>query len=182
MSNLFFTSDTHFGHANVIKYSNRPFNNKDEMDEAIIENWNNAVSDKDIIYHLGDFSFRDYNQTKNILRRLKGHKHFLFGNHDQVFKKNKDLFGFFESVSDYKEIKWNDRKIVLIHYPLLTWNKGHHGAFHLHGHCHGSVNHLNRGTTRVDVGVDNFNYTPVSVDTIEDLFKNVEYKPVDHHR
>lgn len=181
MSNLFFTSDTHFGHANIIKYSNRPFRNKDEMDEAIIENWNKVVSDKDVIYHLGDFSFDNYEYTRNILKRLKGHKHFIWGNHDRLFQKNKELLGYFESVQDYKEIKWNDKKLVLIHYPLLTWNKGHHGSFHLHGHCHGTLNHLNKNTTRLDVGVDNFNYAPVSFEEITEILEKRTYMEVDHH-
>lgn len=181
MSNLFFISDTHWSHKNVIKYSNRPFTSVEEMDEAMIENWNNTVTDKDIIYHLGDFSFANYDTTKSILKRLRGHKHFLWGNHDQIFVKNKDLLGYFETVQDYKELRWNKQKIVLMHYPLLTWNKGHYGAWHLHGHCHSSINHLNEGTTRVDVGVDNFGYTPISFDEIEKIMDNRTYIAVDHH-
>jgi|SRR6476620_5889714 len=178
---LFFTSDTHFGHNNIIKYSNRPFKSTEEMDEAIIRNWNGVVKPNDEIWHLGDFAFATGNRIESILKRLNGRKHFIWGNHDQTFKKEKNLLSYFESVRDYKEINYNNQKIVLIHYPLLTWNKGHRGAWHLHGHCHGSVNYLNEKTTRIDVGVDNFNYTPVSFEEVKAIMDKRTYDAVDHH-
>jgi calcineurin-like phosphoesterase family protein len=181
MRQIWFTSDTHFGHKNIIKYSNRPFESVEEMDEAMIKNWNDRVRPNDEIYHLGDFAFHRAEQIKNILGRLNGKIFFIRGNHDEAFDKERNLQGRFASVQDYKEIKIDGQKIVLCHFPLLTWNKAHRGAWHLHGHCHGSLNHLNVGTTRIDIGVDNFNYTPVSFDEIKSKLKDVQYTPVDHH-
>ncbi len=151
------------------------------MDEAIIERWNAKVKPQDQIWHLGDFAFHSAGRIHGILKRLNGHKHFIWGNHDQAFEEDKTLLNYFESVNDYKEVKWNKQKIVLIHYPLLTWNKGHRGAWHLHGHCHGSINHMNTVTTRIDVGVDNFDYAPVSFDEIAEIMKTRVYEAVDHH-
>ena len=79
---VFFISDTHFGHGNVIKYSKRPFSCADEMDEAMIAAWNAVVKPGDRIYHLGDFSFHRPEKGQKILSRLSGQKFLLAGNHD----------------------------------------------------------------------------------------------------
>lgn len=181
MSKLFFTSDTHFSHAKIIEYCNRPFTTADEMDEVLVANWNARVSPSDQIWHLGDFAFSDPTKTNDILKRLNGHKHFIKGNHDKVFRKNEWLFNHFETVADYKEIKWNSQKIVLTHYPLLTWNGAHHGSWSLSGHCHSSCNWYHDQTTSYDVGVDNNNYVPISFEEVQTLMLNKTYKKVDHH-
>jgi calcineurin-like phosphoesterase family protein len=62
----------------------------------------------------------------------------------------------------YKELKLNNDTIVMCHYPLLVWNKMHYGSYHLAGHSHGGCNHLNEKVRRLDVGVDNHNYKPIS--------------------
>ena len=178
MSNVFFTSDTHFGHKNIIKYSNRPFADIAEMDEAMVKNWNAKVGANDEVWHLGDLAFHKAGAIRGILSRLNGKIHFVRGNHDEVLPEIADRF---TTVQDYKELKIDGQKIILCHFPLLTWNKAHRGAWHFHGHCHGSVNHLNVGSTRIDVGVDNFNYTPVSFDELRTLLKDKVYTPVDHH-
>lgn len=173
---IFFTSDTHFGHSNIIKYSKRPFADANEMDEALVENWNKTVSAKDDIWHLGDIIF---SKDLSILDRLNGKKHFLKGNHDEYLIRNDyhyDIHSYDPSWRDYYELKYKDIKFVLCHYPLLTWNKARYGSIHLHGHCHGTVNHLNTNIKRFDVGVDVYNYTPVSIDQIieEANSKNTE--------
>lgn len=175
MSNIFFTSDTHFGHANIIKYSNRPFTSADYMDEVMITKWNDVVKQNDIVYHLGDVSFRNEQATKVILARLNGKINFLRGNHDRVMDK---LYYIYGGVKDYAEIRMDNQKIVLCHYPLLTWNGAYKGSWMLHGHCHGSVNYMNNDTSRLDVGVDNFNYTPVSFEEIRQLMKDKNYTAV----
>lgn len=178
MNNLWFVSDTHWGHKNIIKYSNRPFESVEEMDEALIKNWNSKVKPNDEVWHLGDFSFHKEGMTEGIIKRLNGRINFVRGNHDEIMP---NLYKYFKSVQDYKEIRVDGQKIVLCHFPMLTWNKAHRGAWMLHGHSHGSVNYLNVGTTRLDVGVDNFKYTPVSYEEVRDLLKDIEYTPVDHH-
>jgi len=181
VSNLFFTSDTHYFHKNIIKYSNRPFEDVQEMNQALIDNWNKVVTPKDQVWHLGDFSFGNYEQTKNVLRQLNGHKNFIWGNHDQVFEKDTSLLGAFDSVQHYKELRWNGQKIVLCHYPILSWNGAHRGSWMLHGHCHTSVDYLNIKTIRLDVGVDGHNYTPISFEEVNKIMKNKSYDAVDHH-
>lgn len=176
-----FTSDMHVFHKNITKYSGRPYDSVEEMTEELIKNWNFRVKPKDEVWNLGDFSFGNHEQTKHLIARLNGQHHFIFGNHDQIIEKNKDLQYMFRSIQHYKEIKIDGQKIVLCHFPLLTWNKAHRGAWMLHGHCHGSVNYLNVGTTRIDVGVDNFNYRPVSFEEIRHKLKDCSYTPVDHH-
>ena len=104
---LFFTSDTHFGHTNIIKYCKRPFLldpsrgfvdrnlDTDEMDEALIKNWNSVVQPSDTLYHIGDLAFyKDQRKTMNLLRRLNGNKVLIRGNHDKYLDKEAlDMFG-----------------------------------------------------------------------------------------
>jgi len=78
--NIFFTSDTHFGHKNILKYCNRPFVNVEEMDEVMIERWNGRIGKNDSVYHLGDFSFSS--NPKTYFERLNGKKILIIGNHD----------------------------------------------------------------------------------------------------
>lgn len=182
---LFFTSDLHFGHKNVIKYCNRPFASVEEMDESIIENWNKTVSKKDIVYVIGDFSFHRPEKTLEIFHRLNGHEiHLIAGNHDKRIKQAKAAF---TSCENLKEIKLMDRDaygekqhIVLCHYPMITWNKSHYGSWMLHGHCHGSLKD-DRTSLRLDVGVDVWNFTPISFDFIKSAMKLKKFEPVDHH-
>lgn len=175
---IWFTSDTHFGHKNIIKYSNRPFDDVEEMNETLIKNWNERVSPKDQIWHLGDFAFLRKEATDQILKRLNGHKHFIRGNHDEIMP---ELEHHFESVQDYKELRIDGQKIMLFHFPIYSWNKAHRGSWHLHGHCHGNINYANEGNTRIDVGVDCFNYAPVSFEEVREIMKTREFTVVDHH-
>ncbi|MEM9701635.1 MAG: metallophosphoesterase, partial [Planctomycetota bacterium] len=85
---IFFTSDTHFGHANVIKNCDRPFADVGEMDEALIANWNAVVGPKDVVYHLGDFAFRAKRKPREYLARLNGTVHLVKGNHDEETLKD----------------------------------------------------------------------------------------------
>ncbi len=175
MNNIYFTSDTHFGHANIIKYSNRPFSNVSEMNETIIENWNKTINKNDIVYHLGDFGFMRDHELDSILKRLNGQKFLIFGNHDKTLRKMGFVLRHFIWSKDYFElntqIKNESKKIVLAHYPFFTWNKSHHGSWNLHGHCHGSINEMNKFSRRIDVGVDcpYSKFTPISLKRIEEM-------------
>lgn len=181
MNKIFFYSDSHFAHSNIIRFSNRPFSSIEEHDEALIERWNSVVTDKDEVYHLGDVAFwKDNYKPTEYIKQLKGRKHLILGNHDKL-KPFEYLKMGFTSVNTYLEIKYNKRKVVLCHYPILSWNGMHRGTWHLHGHCHSTINHLNEGLTRIDVGVDNFNFYPVSFEEIEVIFKDRVAPIVDHH-
>ena len=180
---IFFTSDLHLGHSNVIKYCRRPFANADEMDATIIKNWNRVVTPKDTVYILGDFAFHSAERAIAIARGLNGHKHLVFGNHD---RGNRSKYaagktgGPFQSVSDLKEINHEGQKIVMCHYALLTWHGSSRGAWMLHGHSHGSLK-TDTKSRRLDVGVDCFGFTPVSFDEVAAIMAKRSFKPLDHH-
>jgi calcineurin-like phosphoesterase family protein len=178
---IWFTSDTHFGHANIIKYCNRPFSNVQEMDEEMIKRWNDRVQHGDTVYHLGDFAFaKETSQLLQYVRRLNGQKFLVHGNHDRFTKqKRPDNYGFVQ-IEKYKEIKWGDLKINLLHYPMLTWNGSHRGSWHLHGHCHGKLKH-DLSLYRFDVGVDVWNYAPISIDDVAAEMRKVTPKELGGH-
>lgn len=184
---LWFTSDTHFGHSNVIKYSNRPFKTAQEMDESMIKSWNNSVSADDDIVILGDFSFHDKHKTEEILKQLNGIKHFVWGNHDKVIEKNYYLQKYFTSVNDMLKIKVDDeyrnsgvQEIICCHYAMSVWDKSHYTSWNLFGHSHGSfVPH--KDSRQLDVGVDCWNWAPVSYNTLREIMKEKLGTFVDHH-
>ena len=137
----FVTSDLHFGHKNIIKYENRPFQNIEEMDMTIIDIWNNTVSKEDTVYILGDFSWYKGEKTNLVLKQLKGNKILIRGNHDENFLKDiKFDKSLFQEIYDYKEIKINKTKIIMCHYPIIDWNGKNNGSIHLYGHVHTITN------------------------------------------
>ena len=153
---IYFTSDLHIGHKNIIKYSNRPFSSVEEMNEALIANWNKTVKPEDDIWHLGDFFFtKEKQEAIDILNKLNGRKHLIWGNHDkqlkEIVKSNPNIVS---SYQDYKELKYNNHLFVLFHYGQRVWNKCHiegNYSIHLYGHSHGVLPPYNNS---VDVGVD----------------------------
>lgn len=170
-----YTSDTHFGHANVIRYSERPFQSVDEMDEAIIANWNRVVQPNHDVYHLGDFAFSK--NPDRYLSRLNGRKHLIIGNHDSEITLKST---YWESVQPYLEVNENKLKIILSHYAMRVWNKSHYGAIMLYGHSHGS---LPGSDQSLDVGVDCWNYYPISLEHIQNRLATLpRYKNDDHHQ
>lgn len=166
---ILFTSDTHFFHEKVIGYSNRPFKTGEEMNEYMIQQWNRKVSPNDTIYHLGDFSFAREDKTERVLQRLNGKKILILGNHD---KGMKSLFHYFETVTSYHELKQGSDTFILCHYPMARWNKGHYGSYMLHGHCHASYTADGR---IMDVGVDNCNYAPITLEEVVDKLKDKQF-------
>lgn len=186
---VLFTGDTHFGHANVIKYAHRPFKHVDEMDETLIANWNAVVRPQDRIYHLGDFSFyRDIGRTLTVLARLNGKKYLVFGNHDKKLRKDPRFLEWFVETGDLMTVKVEDprvegghQRIELCHYAMRVWNKSHFGAWQLYGHSHGSLRD-DPNARQTDVGVDAWGYTPVSYAALKPLMAAKKFKPVDHHR
>lgn len=138
---VYLTSDLHFGHKNIIKYENRNYNTVEEMDEDFIKKWNNKVNNNDLVYILGDFSWYKPEKTMEILKRLKGKKVLIIGNHDEIYLKSEDFDrSLFEEICYYKELKINKTKIVLFHYPIIDWNGKHNGSIHFYGHVHSIVN------------------------------------------
>ena len=177
---IFFTSDLHFNHKNLLHLGQgRPFNTIEEHDEAIIKNWNSVVSRSDLVYILGDVSL-GCNTEKLIeyFQRLNGAKHLITGNHDRKKEMaallNKNLI---QSMRDYYELKYKtengkDYKFVLSHYPILEFNNAHrtNWSIHLYGHIHNTVNYddiyKKLGFKALHVGLDTNNYKPVDIDTV----------------
>ena len=170
MSRKFFTSDLHFGHTNILKYENRPFKNTDEMDKALIKNWNKVVDKNDEVYILGDFSFhRDEEKTLKILQQLNGRKYLICGNHDNSIFTSHRVRAQFVWLRPYYKLKVNGIDVVLFHYPIQVWDCRHHGAIHLYGHIHSNLgNHAMQYEipNSYNVGVDVNNYTPISFEEI----------------
>ncbi len=165
MSNVWFTSDTHFGHTNIIKYTLRPFDSIGEMDERIIANWNKVVQPTDDIYHLGDFALvgRNEDKLKQYVRRLNGRIHLILGNHDRHWEKlYKNMLA---SCQRLDEINVNGQAIILCHYAMKVWNKHSHNSWQLYGHSHGKLP-KEPGRLQIDVGVDRWNFTPISFNNV----------------
>lgn len=183
---VFFTSDLHFGHENIVKFAKRPFKDVTEMDETLIKNWNDTVKDGDDLFFVGDLSFHKAAETKKILSRLNGNKYMIRGNHD-MNRINDDLKKRFIWVKDLHTIKIRDfdvhggyQKIVLCHYALRVWDCKHYGSWNLHGHSHGSLTMLD-GLKQLDVGCDVWGYKPVSYEKVKKIMEEIPNIPVDYH-
>lgn len=166
-----YTADMHVDHKNIIHLCKRPFTGLQEMQDALITNWNNVVSDNDDVYHLGDFTF-GVSAAIDIISELNGKIHFIYGNHDNDamwklsrMKGNNSILDncFFHGIR--KMIKDNGKTIVLDHFPLYEWEKYFKGSLHFHGHCHGNIGRSYKERA-FDVGVDCWNFTPVTLEEI----------------
>ncbi len=173
MKNIWFTSDNHFGHANIIRFCNRPFKHVSEMNEKLISNWNEIIRPNDEVYHMGDFSFERHADV--TAKRLMGRKHLIRGNHDKE-RNLKIIAPHFEWIKDYYDLRVGKQRFILFHYPIRNWHHCYSGTIHLFGHSHGGTPDYGRST---DVGVDCWDYTPVHIDTILAYMKEKEI--ISHH-
>ena len=139
---VFFISDTHFNHENILKYENRPFNSVKEMNEEMIKLWNSVVKPGDVVYHLGDVGVKKDN-LYDILNQLNGTIYLIKGNHDYSILNDTRIVNRFEWVKDYHVIrKLINKKIILFHFPIQVWDSEHYGAIHLFGHIHSNPNNV----------------------------------------
>ena len=178
---IYYISDLHFYHSNIIKMCQRPAANVKMMNESLINYWNRTVTNDDTVYFLGDFSFKcSQNQADKILEQLNGKKYFIKGNHDKETWlnriKEKHLI---EDWFDYKDINDNGRRVILCHYPLHSWNGMHRGSYHLYGHVHKkTVANAEWQKNRFNVSCEVLYYTPKTLDQLieERDRKEEEYK------
>ncbi len=171
----FVCSDTHFGHANVIKHDSRPFATVEEMDLALIDNWNAKVKDRNRdVFHLGDFAFRNKQPIEWYTSRLFGRIHLVYGNHDDKARKVSHLFA---STHEALYVRFNNYKINMFHYACRTWRSAHHGSWLLYGHSHGNLPPYGRS---FDVGVMNHGYAPLSFKEIEEKMLTLTVRCPDH--
>ena len=167
MKDTWFTSDTHLRHKNILRFQpNRNFDSIEEHDEAIIENWNKVVKPNDDLWFLGDFSFCSQTDALKYLDRLNGNLCIIVGNHDTKVIKHWRFRERFRVIESLYELRgFHKQPIVLCHYPMESWNRSFHGAYHFHGHTHGSLDTIRR--TRKDVGVDTHpNLRPWHIDEL----------------
>lgn len=182
--NIFFTSDLHFGHKNIIEFCKRPFNSVEEMDETLIENWNSIVKSNDLVFDLGDFAFAPNWRWHELLARLNGNHILILGNHDTSRWPGDKVMELFYRVEQQMILKVEEQYIYLNHYPFLCYSGTYRPAgaavWQLHGHVHSSpLDTDKRGKDderlslrfpyQYDVGVDNNNFTPVSWNQIKEI-------------
>lgn len=139
---VWFCSDPHYYHKNIIKYCNRPFDNIDSMNETLINNWNGCVNEHDVIFCLGDFCFGNTKKWQDILSKLNGKKYLILGNHDEESFKE-DFLCNFEVVCYGMHIYVDGQSIYLSHYPFLCFPGSYNNnkpTWQLFGHVH-SKNH-----------------------------------------
>ena len=172
----YFTSDTHFGHKNIIKYCNRPFADVDEMNKALIDNWNDVVRPSDEVYHLGDVSLGQIKDTLPLAKQLHGHKFLVRGNHDRCWQ-NADWMAAYQDVG-FKicqdSLHFDD--FVVCHFPYTGDSQADdryvsdrpvdEGKWLLHGHVHDEWKIKDR---LINVGVDVWDYHPVSYDVLNEI-------------
>lgn len=184
---IYFTSDCHFGHNNILKYCNRPFDNVHIMDQVILDRINEVVGVDDTLYILGDLCFRGKKPIDYRVRINCQDVHLIFGNHD----RRKDYYSSdlvtdmngFSSIQEVKEIIYCNQRIYLSHYPHRSWPASHKGSWMLFGHVHSKLDSEDKRSSRktLDVGVDNCtNYNkplgqPFSFKEIQRIFKDRTY-------
>ena len=177
---IWFTADTHFGHSKILEYVKRPYATVEEMDEALIKNWNERVQPNDDVYHLGDFGLCASSKLRKIIDRLHGKIHLIRGNHESSAIGCKNRFVW---IKDYYELRVPDlegfqskRTLILFHYPVRIWNAQHYGTFHLFGHVHGGLEDDTKALS-LDVGVDCHGYAPISYTEVKNLMKEKDWTP-----
>ena len=142
MAEIRFIADTHFGHANVIKFDNRPFKTIEEHDEALITYWNETVDEKDTTYILGDFCWKTEMHWFDLLQKLKGKKFLVKGNHDLKTMTTKTQNCFIGIEKGIQDLKYHGNKIIMCHFPILTYPYAiSPNGYMLHGHVHNSIEH-----------------------------------------
>lgn len=177
---IYYTSDLHLGNNNIIEHENRPWNSVEEMNQALINNWNSRVTDEDTVYVLGDFCFKGATRSIEYLEQLNGHIHLLRGNHDyfynqksfELWKWNSDKGNEVHLEGQYKHGMDGKHEVILCHYPILYWENMERGSIHLYGHVHTYRDCSAMAPNSYNVGVDANNYYPV---TLEELLEGRNY-------
>jgi len=177
---IYFTSDTHYGHANVIDFCNRPFKNVDRMDNALVRNYNEIINDDDIVYFIGDFTIKGSQHKgyiENVIKKLKGNKYLIIGNHDKLKPFDYVDMGF-HSVHTSLIIDTTLGKLFLNHDPCIyCYIDNILNIPLICGHMHTLFRSIG---SVINVGVDVWDYRPVSLYQIEnELIKNTNIKDSD---
>jgi calcineurin-like phosphoesterase family protein len=200
---LWFTSDTHYNHANICSATTRwkdpttirQFKTLEHMNSHIVGNINESVRQDDILIHLGDWSFGGFEQIQKFRDQITcNNVHIITGNHDHHIENNREnCQKLFSSVNKYVElnVKWNvgttlmdEANFVLMHFPIASWNNMSKGTIHLHGHVHLNSNERPGPGKMMDVGVDGNMLYPIQISEVLHIMRNKPVKsmlPSDHH-
>ncbi|ASD50509.1 phosphoesterase [Acidovorax phage ACP17] len=173
MSDIYFTSDLHAFHKNIMKFcpATRHGDNVSEMTSILLDQINKTVKPGDTLYNLGDVSFGSAAQTEGFLGAIACRNHHLvYGNHDQVIRKSPKLQSLFASVQTELTITHRKVEIYMHHFPHRSWDKSHYGAFHLYGHHHGALEDEPWGRS-MDVGIDARPFGDMKVWHIDEVFQ-----------
>lgn len=175
---IYFTSDLHLRHKNILNFENRPYNTVEEMNEDLINKWNKTVKKNDLVYHLGDFCFGGYDRWVEIIERLNGKIHMIKGNHDSLdtlkkLKKNGYIEEYYP-VGHYMKI--NKQVMHLTHYPLELGNRPR--LWSLSGHIHSTpsrmLNQINLGCdSPINLIQDKPFGTPVSLEELTSYLASI---------
>ena len=172
---VWFISDTHFGHENIIRFCNRPFQNAEEMNAELIRRWRETVPEDGIVFHLGDFAHGSSRLWNDILCALTGRKYLILGNHD-IKNIRQGFMSRFELVTQQMTIRVGGQAIVLNHNPFLCYGGSYRDVWQLFGHVHsGPASNTGLDHPRLkmlfplqyDVGVDNNDFRPVSFSEVK---------------
>lgn len=186
------SSDLHFGHGNIIKYSPRSrghFADVNEMNNAIISNFNSVVGDDDVIFLLGDIGFCKPEMTLRFLSMMNGKKFIVFGNHDSKLMDHKDFkdesvrrtVGIIGSDKEHKMTHTVDgvkHRIHMFHHPIESWDSKGHGSLHFFGHCHTPKEQNKPRNRSIDVGVDGNDLFPHNVDDLCRQLRSIEIRDI----
>lgn len=157
--NIWVISDTHFNHSNIIRYCNRPFSSLEEMNDTIVQNWNNTVKDGDIVYHLGDVYFNKHHPWMLEKGVLKGRKRLILGNHDDG--KDQVLLNSFQKICMWR--MFPEFGLLLTHVPVHESTLNHKCPVNIHGHIH---NNKSPDKRYKNVCVEWTNYTPINIEEL----------------
>jgi calcineurin-like phosphoesterase family protein len=200
---LFFTSDTHYNHANICSSTTkwtdpvtcREFKSLEHMNSHLVGNINEVVGQDDILFHLGDWSFGGFEQIELFRNQIVCRNvHIITGNHDHHIENNRDgVQSLFSSVNKYLNlvVKYNvgtplmgDARFALMHFPIASWDNMARGAIHLHGHVHFEADKRIGMGKMMDVGVDGNGLYPIDMSEVLKLMRNQPIKSMfvfDHH-
>jgi len=164
---FYITSDTWFGRPQILQIANRPFDSIEEMNAALIKNWNKKVKKHDVVFHLGNFAW-DPITARKVLKKLNGRIFFLLGSQDSALEEIIDEFPNAEfldqTISELAEFD-----VVLCHYPLAVWNGKDSGTIHIHGHT--VFSHKTNLTIerRFNICTDFWGFSPINYLTLKDF-------------
>lgn len=184
---IWFTSDQHYGHANILNFKNndgslvRPgFTSVHEMDEFMIANHNRVVKPQDHVYFCGDTHYTKASEIAALMKRLNGKKRLILGNHDDIAKQH--LLNYFEKIVLWRH--FSQEGFIVTHIPLPYEQFRHKSKFNVHGHLHthkvmmemigleGEVEGMEEDLRYINICVENTDYTPIHMDQIKSIIKD----------